>query len=43
VLFLNPGSPNLPAGKRKGQPGTIIIMDAGRDGVQLEVVEVDCR
>jgi putative phosphoesterase len=43
VLFLNPGSPNLPAGRRKEQPGTVIIMDAGRDGVQLQVVEVDCR
>jgi putative phosphoesterase len=40
VLFVNPGSPNLPAGRRKDGPGTVCILDGDRGAAAVEIVEV---
>jgi putative phosphoesterase len=43
VLLVNPGSPNLPSGRRKGGLGTIAILTV-RDGVaEVEIVELGDR
>lgn len=40
VLFVNPGSPNLPGGKRQGGSGTIAILDLFQGAASVEFVEV---
>lgn len=43
VLLVNPGSPNLPGGARKGGLGTVVILDV-RDGVAgVELVDLALR
>jgi putative phosphoesterase len=43
VLFLNPGSPNLPGGARAKGPGTIARAEIARGAAQVDLVEVNCR
>ena len=43
VLFINPGSPNLPGGPRKGRPGTIAVLDVARGTAHVEIVELPRR
>lgn len=41
VLFVNPGSPNLPGGRRqKRGPGTIAMLEIERGTAHVEIVEV---
>lgn len=41
VLFVNPGSPNLPAGRRKGGPGAFALLTIDQGTVAVEVIDVD--
>ncbi|MGB2694877.1 MAG: metallophosphoesterase family protein [Dehalococcoidia bacterium] len=43
VLFVNPGSPNLPGGAREGGPGTIAVLDVRGGTMHVEVIEVPKR
>jgi putative phosphoesterase len=40
VLFVNPGSPNLPGGAREGGPGTIAMLTLSKGAAQVDIVEV---
>lgn len=40
VLFVNPGSPNLPGGDRRGGAGTIAKLDLAKGAGQVDVIEV---
>jgi len=40
VLFVNPGSPNLPGDWRKGGPGTIARLDLTGDTVEAEIIDL---
>jgi putative phosphoesterase len=41
VLLVNPGSPNLPAGKRKAGPGTIALLTVRDGAADVEVVAIE--
>jgi putative phosphoesterase len=41
VLLVNPGSPNLPDGRRKGGPGAFALLTIDRGTVAVEVIDVD--
>jgi putative phosphoesterase len=40
VLFVNPGSPNLPDQRPKGSPGTLVILDVNAGTATVEVVDL---
>jgi putative phosphoesterase len=40
VLFVDPGSPNLPADWRQGGPGTIAIVDEHEGFIRAEIVDL---
>ena len=40
VLFVNPGSPNLPSGRPKGSAGTLAILDVAGGTASVEVMDL---
>jgi putative phosphoesterase len=40
VLFVNPGSPNLPDGRRKGGPGAFAVLTIDRGAVEVEIIDL---
>lgn len=40
VLLVNPGSPNLPAGQRKGGPGTVAVLDVADGLATVEIIDL---
>jgi predicted phosphodiesterase len=40
VLVVNPGSPNLPGGRRKGGLGTVAILAVTNDAAELEIIDL---
>jgi putative phosphoesterase len=43
VLFVNPGSPNLPGGARQGRPGTIAVLEIDKGTAHVEIVDLARR
>jgi putative phosphoesterase len=43
VLFVNPGSPNLPGGARQGKPGTIAVLEVEKGTAHVEIVDLARR
>jgi len=43
VLFVNPGSPNLPNDRPKGTAGTLVILDVADGTAAVEVVDLETR
>ncbi|MEX1253535.1 MAG: hypothetical protein WEE64_04265 [Dehalococcoidia bacterium] len=43
VLFVNPGSPNLPGGAREGKPGTIAVLEVDKGTAHVEIVDLARR
>jgi putative phosphoesterase len=43
VLFVNPGSPNLPGGAREGRPGTIAVLEVERGTAHVAIVDLARR
>jgi predicted phosphodiesterase len=41
VLFVNPGSPNLPDGRRKGGPGAFALLTIDHGTVAVEVIDFE--
>lgn len=41
VLFVNPGSPNLPDGRRKGGRGAFVLLTIESGTVEVEVIDLD--
>jgi putative phosphoesterase len=40
VMLLNPGSPNLPAGPRKGGPGTVAVLEVADGLATVEIIDL---
>jgi putative phosphoesterase len=40
VLLVNPGSPNLPGGARKGGPGTVAVLELQDGRAEVEIIDL---